>query len=344
MSAVVHSRAPVRIDLAGGWTDVSPFADREGGAVVNIAINRYTYVSARPRTDRSVRLRSDDYAAEVETNDIDLLAYDGRLDLAKAALKRMGVKHGMDIVTRSDAPPGSGLGTSAAMGIALLGALDAFETHTSEPAKLAALAHLLEVEELGIAGGKQDQLAAALGGINYLAFGAGLPVSTPLKTRQGVINELEKRLVVCYSGISRLSGDIIQRVQQAYLHGEPTTCTALRTMRDLASILRSALATGDLQQIGPILLENWHCQRALHPSVTNAEVDALFEVAAEHGALGGKACGAGGGGCLVFFAAADAERGLRDALAAAGTQIIDFNIDHGGLQVWRIDAATGQVL
>lgn len=344
MSAFIRSRAPVRIDLAGGWTDVSPFADREGGAVVNIAINRYTYVSTRPRTGRAVRLRSDDYASEVETSDIDLLTYDGRLDLAKAALKRLGVKCGIDIVTRSDAPPGSGLGTSAAMGIALLGAIDAFQENSTEPSELAALAHVLEVDELRIAGGKQDQLAAALGGINYLEFGAGTPAITPLKARPGVINELEKRLVLCYSGISRLSGDIIQRVRQAYLNEEPATCTALRTMRDLASTLRSAIETGDLEQLGPILIENWRCQRALHASVTNAEVDALFAIAAEHGALGGKACGAGGGGCLVFFAAADAERGLRDALAAAGSQIIDFNIDHAGLQLWRVDAATGRVL
>lgn len=344
MSVSIRSRAPVRVDLAGGWTDVSPFAEREGGAVVNIAINRHTYASVCPRTDSGARLRSDDYAAEVETSAIDLLTYDGRLDLAKAALKRLGVQRGIDIITRSDAPPGSGLGTSAAMGIALLGALDAFETGSQGPAELAALAHLLETEELGIAGGKQDQLAAALGGINYLEFGAGPPVSTPLKLRQGVINELEKRLVLCYSGISRLSGDIIQRVQQAYLDGKPATCTALRTMRDLASVLRSALDAGDLQQLGPILLENWRCQRALHPSVTNPEVDALFMLAADHGALGGKACGAGGGGCLVFFAATDAEHGLRDALAATGAQIIDFNIDHAGLQVWRVDTTTGHVL
>jgi D-glycero-alpha-D-manno-heptose-7-phosphate kinase len=341
---LIRSRAPIRIDLAGGWTDVSPFADREGGAVVNVALNRYTYTSVRPRSDRTVHLRSDDYAQEVESTAVDLLVYDGRLDLAKAALKRLRVDGGIDIATRSDAPPGSGLGTSAAMAVAILGAVDAFQEGAREPSEVAALAHLLEVEELGIAGGKQDQLAAALGGINFLEFGAGTPVSTPLQVRPGVINELEKRLVLCYSGISRLSGDIIQRVQQAYLAEEPSTCGALRTMRDLARALRPALDAGDVEELGPILRENWRCQRALHRSVSNAEVDALFAIAEHHGALGGKACGAGGGGCLVFFAADGAERGLRDALAGSGAQIIDFNIDRAGLQVWRIDSTTGRVL
>ena len=291
-----------------------------------------------------MRLRSDDYALEVEAADLDLLVYDGRLDLIKAALRRLGVAQGVDISSRSDAPPGSGLGTSAAMAIAILGALDDLQGGSLGPPELAALAHLLEVEELGIAGGKQDQLAAALGGINSIEFGAGTPISSPLQLRAGVLHELEKRLVLCYSGISRLSGDIIQRVQQAYLAGEPATCTALRTMRGLAQATRSALETGDLEQLGPILLENWRCQLALHRSVTNAEVDALFAHAAAHGALGGKACGAGGGGCLLFFAADGAERGLCDALVATGARIIPFTVDHAGLQVWRVDTTTGRVL
>ncbi len=344
MPASIRGRAPCRIDLAGGWTDVSPFSDREGGAVVNIAINRYTYASVHPRPDRAVRLRSDDYGMQIEIGDLDLLTYDGRLDLPKAALKRLGGDRGFTIATRADAPPGSGLGTSAAMAVAILGALDTSRQASRAPAELAALAHLLEVEELGIAGGKQDQLAAALGGINFLEFGAGTPASIPLEVRPGVVNELEKRLVLCYSGISRLSGDIIQRVQAAYLAADPSTCAALRTMRGLAHATRSALMTGDVEELGSILHENWRCQLALHPSVTNAEVDRFFEIAAAHGARGGKACGAGGGGCLVFWAANDAEHGLRDALAAAGAQIVDFNVDRTGLQTWRVDATTGRVL
>lgn len=340
---IIRSRAPVRIDLAGGWTDVPPFADREGGAVVNMTLNRYTYATLRTRPDGGIRIQSADYHSYVEAETVRRLEYDGTLDLVKAALKRLAIDQGLELTTRADAPPGSGLGTSAALGVALVGVLNVLQSERLSAHEVAELATSLEIEELGIAGGKQDQLAAALGGINFLEFGAHRPISSPLPVSAGVINELEKRLVLCYSGLSRLSGDIIQRVQQAYINGEPATCTALRTMRDLARRLKSALLSGDLEQLGPILRENWACQRALHPSVTNAEVDHLFAVAERYGAWG-KACGAGGGGCLVFFCPNDSERSVREALSAAGGQIIDFNIDRYGLQTWRVDDETGRVL
>lgn len=341
---IMRSRAPVRIDLAGGWTDVPPFADREGGAVVNLAINRYTYATLRTRPESGVRIQSADYHTYVEAETVRRLEYDGTLDLVKAALKRLDINAGLELVTRADAPPGSGLGTSAALGVALVGVLNVLQAERLSAHEVAELATRLEVEELGIAGGKQDQLAAALGGINFLEFGAHRPISSPLPVSLGVINELEKRLVLCYSGISRLSGDLIQRVQQAYLAGEPATCDALRTMRDLARQCKSALLAGTLNDLGALLQENWRCQKALHPSITNADVERLFAIADQHGALGGKACGAGGGGCLVFFCESERERELRDALMAAGGQIIDFNIDRYGLQTWRVDQATGRVL
>lgn len=343
MGTIIRGRAPVRIDLAGGWTDVPPFAEREGGAVVNVAINRYCYASLRERADGKVMLRSDDYEEKVEAAGVDRLVYDGRLDLPKAALKRLGVDRGVELLTRSDAPPGSGLGTSAAMGVALVGVVDTFHGEQLDAEGRAAAAVDLEIEELGIAGGKQDQMAAAIGGVQLLRFGAHAPQSERLLLRPGVINELEKRLMLCYSGVSRLSGDVIRRVQHAYETGEPATCGALRTMRDLAGACRAALLAGAVDELGPILKENWRCQRALHPSVTTEDVERLFVVAEANGALGGKACGAGGGGSIVFFAAADAEHHLRAALVAAGGQIIDFNIDHRGVQTWRVEE-TGRVV
>lgn len=340
---IVRSRAPVRIDLAGGWTDVPPFADREGGAVVNMAIDRSTSVTLRLQPGHGVRLRSADYNTTVVADSVQQLAYDGQLDLVKAALKQAGRSIELELITRAIAPPGSGLGTSAALGVALVGALSRLHGEQLGPAAIAERATRLEIEELGIAGGKQDQLAAALGGINFLEFSAAPPTSTPLALPASLINELEQRLVLCYSGTSRLSGDIIQRVQAAYLRGEPGTCNALRRMRSIAVELREVLLGGALAQLGPLLHEHWQHQQALHPSVTNASVTQLFATAEQHGALGGKACGAGGGGCLVFFCALGAEDQVRQALAAAGAQIIDFNVDRDGLQTWQVDEISGQV-
>lgn len=341
---IICSRAPVRIDLAGGWTDVPPFADQEGGAVVNLTLNRYTYATLRTHDQPGVRIQSADYNTIIEAETVRRLEYDGTLDLVKAALKRLEINTGLELTTRADAPPGSGLGTSAALGVALVGVLNALQAERLSAHEVAALATDLEINELGIAGGKQDQLAAALGGINFMEFSAYKPVTSPLPVSAGMINELEKRLVLCYSGTSRLSGDIIQRVQQAYRSGEAATVNALRTMRDVARRTKSALLAGELNAIGPLLRANWACQRDLHPSVTNADVERLFAVAEQHGALGGKACGAGGGGCLVFFCAMGAERSVRTALAAAGGSSIDFNIDRYGLQTWRIDEDSGRVI
>lgn len=341
---IIRSRAPIRIDLAGGWTDVPPFADQEGGAAVNLAISRYTHADIRRRDDDSVQLRSEDYATSINAASVDALTYDGQLDLLKAALKRLNVGTGLALTTRSDAPPGSGLGTSAALAVAVLGALTRLAGEIPQGAHIAALANVLEVEELGIAGGKQDQLAAAWGGINALTFGPDAPIRQSIAVTSGVMHELERRLVLCYSGMSRLSGDIIQRVQQAYMSGDPATCGALRSMVNLASATVDTLLRGSIDDLGGILRENWQCQRALHPSVTNAELDYLFEVADAHGALGGKACGAGGGGCAVFLAPFDGEYRLRQALEAAGGQIIDFNIDTSGLQTWVLDEATGRIV
>lgn len=340
---IVRSRAPVRIDLAGGWTDVPPFADREGGAVVNLAISRYTTVTLRTQPGQGILLHSADYNTTVTASSVEQLRYDGQLDLVKAALRQAGHVTDLAVTTRAAAPPGSGLGTSAALGVALVGALSRLHSQPLAPAEIAERATQLEVIELGIAGGKQDQLAAAQGGVNFLEFSAAAPTSTPLRLPSDVLNELEQRLILCYSGISRLSGDIIQRVQQAYLRAEPATCNALRRMRAIALELRDALLDGQLDQIGPLLRENWRCQQALHPSVTNADVERLFAVAEQHGAVGGKACGAGGGGCLVFCATPGAEDELRRALVAAGGQLIDVSIDRDGLQSWQLNQASDRV-
>lgn len=332
---VVRSRAPVRIDLAGGWTDVPPFAEREGGAVVSIAIGRYTYASLRTGGS-TIRLRSDDYDMVVEAPDVGALRYDGQLDLLKAALRRMNIDIPLELITRADVPPGSGLGTSAATGVAIAGALDALRGGERSRAALAALATSLEIDELGIKGGVQDQLAAAFGGVGFWTFGAGEPRHSPLALSPGMEAELEKRLVLCYSGVGRVSGNIIQRVQERYEAADPITTAALRGLRAIATRLRDALLDGQIDEVGPLLRENWDAQRALHPSVTNAEVERLCEVAARHGALGGKACGAGGGGCIVFLASPDGDGELRAALAAAGGWIVDWSIDRTGLRTWGI--------
>jgi D-glycero-alpha-D-manno-heptose-7-phosphate kinase len=333
-SPILRSRAPVRIDLAGGWTDVPPFSAEVGGAVVNAAINRYAYATLLPRPDEHIQIVSADFDQFLEVRSFRDLEYNGKLDLIKAAVRRLGLQRGMDIYVRCDAPPGSGTGSSASIGVALLGLLNLLQGDRLSPHEIAELAHLLETEELHVAGGKQDQYAAAVGGVNFLEFKDPAVVVSSLRLAAGVVNELEKHLVLCYTGKSRVSGNIINAVMNAYQQGVPATTRALHRLKEIAREMKSALLRGDLAAFGGLLSENWACQKALDSSVTNPQIDALFEMALANGALGGKALGAGGGGCLLFLCQGDKEHLVRRKLAEAGTQIIDFNLDFHGLETW----------
>ena len=355
MAELIRARAPVRIDFAGGWTDVALFTEQSKGYVVNAAINIYSYVTVRKRPpkeiltnsygykhkewkpDTSVRIYSADFDLYEEAKEIKQLEYNGNMDLAKAAIKQMKIVDGLEIITRSDAPPGSGLGTSAAMGVALIGALSQFAKKPMLPYEYAEVASAIERFELDIFGGKQDQYASALGGFNFMEFDGEEVKVSPLAVASDILCELEKHLVLCYTGKSRLSGDIHRKVVEAYRGNDPKTRDALRNLKTIAQQMKDALLTGDLKSFGALLSENWENQKALHPSVTNSQIDALFDATLANGAIGGKACGAGGGGCLVFYAKSDCEHTVRYELEKAGLDIIDFNFDFRGLHTWMLN-------
>ncbi len=348
---LIRTRAPVRIDFAGGWSDVALFTEPSKGLVVNGAINRYAYASLRCERqgvpddsvalqrvlDKSIRIYSADFDTFVEADDIRQLEYDGNIDLVKAAVRQMSIEtDGFDLITQSTAPPGSGLGTSAAMGVALVGALGALKETTYLPYQYAELASTIERHELGILGGKQDHYASALGGIHFMEFQGEEVKASPLKLAPHIRYELEKNLVLCYTGKSRLSGNIHQNVTDAYRSGQPSVREALEILKATAEAVKTALMRGRLTEFGELLTENWRNQKRLHPSVTNEQIDSLFDIALAHGAIGGKACGAGGGGCLLFYCEPTREHQVRQKLEAAGARIIDVNFDFDGLQMWKV--------
>lgn len=332
----VRARAPIRIDFAGGWTDVPPFSQQEGGAVVNATINRYTYATLVPREDQRISIVSADFEKFVEVAHFRDLEYDGNLDLIKAAVKVLNLGMGMDIFVRCDAPPGSGTGSSSSISVALIGLLNRIQSMKLSPHEVAQMARRLEVSELSIAGGKQDYYAAALGGINFLEFHDSAVSSSRLQVAAHIRREMEKRMLLVYTGQSRLSGNIISRVMGAYERGEKQTVEALHSLKRIAHDTKSALLSGDLEKFARLLDENWKNQKALDSSTTTPTIERLFEAAYSNGALGGKACGAGGGGCLIFFCEDNREHLVRKALLAEGSQIIEFNLEEEGLQTWEL--------
>ena len=336
MEDVIRSRAPVRVDFAGGWTDVPPFSAEVGGFVVNAAITRYAYATLIPYAELSFRLESGDYDTYVEGRDIRQMEYDGNLDMLKAAVRRMDLQVGGHILTRSDAPPGSGTGSSASMGVALVGLLAAATEQRDTPrAEIAALANKLEIEELKIQGGKQDQYAAALGGISFMQFADPTVEVERLGVSRDFLYELEKHLLLIYTGKSRLSGDIISRVMGAYQQDDAQVKTALMNIRQAALDMKEAFLAEDLQRVGEVLDCNWKNQKQLYPEMTTPKIEALLAVARPEGVLGAKACGAGGGGCILILCDRDREHHVRRAVVDLGGMPIDFNFDHDGLQVWR---------
>lgn len=330
-----RARAPVRIDLAGGWSDVPPFSAEAGGAVVNLAINRYAYATLIGNCTGDFLLESADYDQYIEARDIRELEYNGSLDLLKAAVRRMKLDFGGHLITRSEAPPGSGTGSSASMGVALVGLIDAMLEGGMSRNEIAATANLLETEELGIEGGKQDQYAAACGGISYMTFEDPEVTVQRLEPSQDFVLELEKCMLLVYTGKSRLSGDIISRVMGAYQRNEAQMTEPLMNLREAGSLMRDAVEAENLCRVGEVLNFNWENQKRLYEDMTTPKIEALMGVARSAGILGGKACGAGGGGCIVLLAEPDREHVVRRSVEDLGGECIDFHFDFAGLRVWR---------
>lgn len=335
----IRAKAPLRISLAGGGTDVPPFPQLEGGCVLSMTINRYAYGTLQPRSDGNISVHSLDFGVSVTFDSEDKLAYDGKLDLAKAAIRKLlATKHGgFDLLLHSDAPPGSGLGASSAMMVALVGLLKEFEHLPLTDYEIADLACVIEREELGIQGGLQDQYAAAFGGFNYIEFLPDRVVVNPLKVSLDVMNELQYNLLLCYTGTMRLSAHIIQDQVDRYERREAKTMQALRELKALTIEMKNALLRRELDNFGELLHREWQYKKMLSSRISNPQLDRLYETAREYGALGGKITGAGGGGYMLLYCPADRKHSVATKLKEFNCTMIDMSLELMGLQTWRVN-------
>ncbi len=333
----IRAKAPLRISFSGGGTDVPPFPQLEGGCVLSTTINRYAYGTLQPRGDQNISVHSLDFGVSVTYDPEDKLAYDGKLDLVKAAIRKLGsVEHGgVDWLLHSDAPPGSGLGASSAMMVVLVGLLKEFENLPLTDYEIADLACIIEREELGIQGGLQDQYAASFGGFNYIEFLPDHVVVNPLKVSPDALNELQYNLLLCYTGTMRLSAHIIQDQVDRYERREATTMQALRELKTLTIEMKNALLRRELDDFGELLHREWQHKKTLSSRISNSQLDRLYEVAREYGALGGKITGAGGGGYMLLYCPAERKHSVAAKLKELGCTIVDMSLEPMGLQTWR---------
>jgi D-glycero-alpha-D-manno-heptose-7-phosphate kinase len=336
MGSVIRAKAPLRVSFAGGGTDVSPFPETEGGVVLSSTINRYAYGSLRPRNDGRITVESVDLGISLNLRASDGIDLDGNLDLVKAAMRRLGQheRDGYDLVLRSSAPPGSGLGSSSTVMVALVALFQEYYGLPLGEYEIAQLAFAIEREDLGIRGGLQDHYAATFGGFNFMEFGERVVVN-PLRVRRAVINELELSLLLCFTSITRESAKIIEDQTSRVEQKQDSTLEGLRAQKELAIAMKAALLRGELREFGALLGQAWTEKKRMSPLITSPWIDEIYELARSHGALGGKVTGAGGGGYILFFCDFDKKHRVETALEAAGTTVTEFSFEREGVTTWR---------
>lgn len=334
---IIRSKAPLRISFAGGGTEVEPYLSERGGIVLSTTIDKYAYGSLRLRDDHQITVTSLDYDIVAKYNLDEPLIYDGKLDLVKAVIRRLnGDNHqGLDFFLHSDAPPGSGLGSSSTLVVALIGLFKHWRHLPLTNYQIADLAYQIERVDMGMKGGKQDQYAATFGGFNFIEFYKDATIVNPLRVAPDILNELHYNLLLCYTGKTRLSARIIDTQIKRYVQGRDGVVRAMDELKAIATALKNALLQGRLNDFGALLHEAWVNKKKMAQQISDPHIDELYETARRHGALGGKISGAGGGGYMFFYCQFDKKHAVAEQLEKLGARIVEFNFDFHGLQTWE---------
>jgi len=316
---LIRCRVPLRVSLAGGGTDVSPFVEDHGGVALSLALDRFVTCTVETTDDDSVELKSADYGISTRFAPGTIPLFDGNLDLIKGVLRRVQPSWhvGLKMWLTSDAPPGSGLGASSALVVsAILGLCRCLDVAIT-PASTAALAYIVERVDLGITGGYQDQYAAAFGGVSWMEFsGSGVRVSRP-PVSDAVLDELNEHVLLWYTGEVHLSAGILEEQVANYVQRRPGS-EGLFEIKRLAYRMLASLEVGDIRSVGRLLHNSWQVKRSLASSITSPAIDALYDAGLHAGALGGKLLGAGGGGYLLFIVPPEQKRDVMSALRHLG--------------------------
>jgi D-glycero-alpha-D-manno-heptose-7-phosphate kinase len=299
---IVRSRAPLRLGLAGGGTDVSPFCDRYGGLVLNATIDRYCYTTVEERADDSVVLASTDQEIE-ETVGSD----PGQLSLHAAAYRRVCdtfdlPSPAVSITTLAEAPPGSGLGSSSTLVVSIIEALREYFNLPMGEYEIAKMAYQVERVDCRLEGGRQDQYAATFGGFNMMEFFSDdRTIVQPLRLKPAVVNEFEASLVLYHTGVSRSSSEIISEQTRHIAANDQERIQSTLALKEEAASMREALLVGDLRRVAEVLHGGWLAKRQIASGISTPHIEEIFEIAKRHGALAGKVSGAGGGGYILFL-------------------------------------------
>jgi D-glycero-alpha-D-manno-heptose-7-phosphate kinase len=331
---LIRAKAPLRVSFGGGGTDLASYYEQHGGAVISATIDRFAYGTLVPKEGRDLTIRSLDFDVVAKFPGAEALRYDGNLDLPKAVVKNFHPEQGLDLFLHSEAPPGSGLGSSSSMVVALIGLFKHWRGLPLTDYEVAELAYNLERHDLGVPGGKQDQYAATFGGFNFIEFQRDTTIVNPLKIKGSVLNELQYRTLLVYTGKTRLSANIIQEQQERTRSG--ANLDALHETKALALRMKNALLQGKLDLLGQLLHEGWEAKRRFASRISSPEIEKLYEVARQHGALGGKVLGAGGGGYMLMYCDFERKHEVARELERLGARPSALRFETDGLQTWDV--------
>lgn len=337
---IIRSRAPLRLGLAGGGTDVSPYSDLYGGNILNATINQYAYATIRPRTDKKILVRSFDQGLCCEYASEERLPMDGVLDLLKGVYNRITKDYNtgplsFELNTYVEAPAGSGLGTSSTLVVAVVGAFCEWLKLPLGDYDIAHLSYEIERIDMALSGGKQDQYAATFGGFNFMEFyKEDRVIVNPLRINPRISAELEMNFVLYYTGNSRSSARIIDdQVKNVKQHAS-ASIEAMHKLKQQANLMKNALVRGELEKIGKILNFGWENKKRMTSAISNKRIDDIYETVLNAGATGGKISGAGGGGFMFFFCPENTRFSVIEALRPFGGEVRNFQFIDTGLTTW----------
>jgi D-glycero-alpha-D-manno-heptose-7-phosphate kinase len=339
---IIRSKAPLRLGLAGGGTDVAPYSDIYGGAILNATISMYAYATIQPRNDKKIILNSVDKNISKEYKSAQALKIDEEFNLAKGIYNRIVRDFtkkplSFELTTFVDAPAGSGLGTSSTLVVAILGAFVEWLQIPLGEYDLAHLAYEIERIDLDMAGGKQDQYAATFGGVNYMEFFKDDKVIVnPLRIKPVYLNELAFNLVLYNTATSRLSSKIIENQTRNIINKNEVTLEATHKLKQQALMMKEAILKGELKKIGEILDYGWQNKKLMAKGITNPLIDEIYQTAIDNGASGGKISGAGGGGFIFFYCPDNTRSKVIEALKKFGGEAKRYEFTTQGLTTWTI--------
>ena len=345
---LIHARAPLRLGLAGGGTDISPYCDVYGGYVLNATIDRYAYAVLRPLPESAgnIRFCATDQQCEEFYNISTPVSVDavGTLKLHKAVYNYMMLQYNdgknipLELQTYCDVPIGSGLGSSSTLVVAMIKAFVEYMNLPMDDYAIAKLAFQIERLDCGLQGGRQDQYSATFGGINFIEFYANNHVIVnSLRVKNWILCELEISLLLFYTGVSRESAGIIKMQQENLNAGNEKTLAAMHAMKDEAIFLKESLLRGDFNRFTASMQHGWENKKSSASSVSNPDIEKIYTAAIRAGALAGKISGAGGGGFMLFFVPVESRINVVRALSQFHGEVSSCHFTKHGAQAWRLD-------